>query len=120
MKKTFKEVNKELGLEVTSEWGIINGDANRVKEFLDYLIENKGILDKPTKFDFCELVISSMNEAILEKKVDDELKFLFKEYIYSNLDNETYVTLIMEYWAHYANEEEMPVGFLLREILDYD
>lgn len=119
MKKSFKEVNKELGLISTPDWGIENGDANRVKEFLSYVATKADFLKKSTKFNFCELIISSMNEAILEKKVDDELEFLFKEYIYSNLDNEAYVTLVMDYWAAHADKEEMPVGFILRDILDW-
>lgn len=119
MIKTFEEVNKELGLISTPDWGIINGDANRVKEFLTYIITQDDFSDSPTKFEFLELIISSMNDAILEKKVDEELEFLFKEYIYSNLNNETYVTLVMNYWAAHADDYEMPVGFIIREILEY-
>ncbi|PKV48992.1 hypothetical protein ATE84_1008 [Aquimarina sp. MAR_2010_214] len=119
--KSFKEVNKELNLIMTGDWSIENDDANRVVEFIKYYNNNIDELDEGVEFEFLELVISSMNEAILENKVDNEMTFLFKEFIYPHLSNELalhFQTII--YWDAIADQEEFPVGFLIREMLGDD
>ena len=117
-KKTFEEVNKNLSLLPTSEWGIMNGTANRIKEFIEYYNSFKTLLEDTTKFDYQELVIVSMNDAILENKVTNEVNFLFKEFIYQHLDNKLYFETTYVYWMSIASKEEFPVGFLLLEIIE--
>ena len=58
IKKTFQEVNQELGLYETPDWGIINGTADRAKDFIQYYNTNRDLLENSTKFDFSELIIN--------------------------------------------------------------
>ena len=43
-KKSFEEVNSELKLLNTSDWGIINGNADRLKEFIKYYNTNQDFI----------------------------------------------------------------------------
>ena len=46
-RKTFKEVDVDLNLTGTNDWGIENSDAIRVKEFILY--EKNNLLEKGVK-----------------------------------------------------------------------
>lgn len=121
--KKMKQVNAELNLIDTPDWGITNGTADRLKEFINYYNNNVEVLDDQTKYNYLELVISSMNDAILERKVDGEIEYMFQEYIEPYLDDSKitssnelnflcYDTIL--YWISIANKEEFPVGLLLK------
>ncbi len=123
-KKTYDEVNKDLGLISTSDWGIINEDADRVKEFIEYYNKNADLLEPLKKYEFIELVISSFNEALLEKKVDNELEFLFKEFIYPHLADEDDSPLsryhAVSRWTSFISgteKEYYPVAFMIKEMM---
>lgn len=115
--KTFKQINKELKLENTSDWGMINDNPNRVQEFIDYYNKNIMSIDKPSKVEFIDLICSSMNEAIIEEKVDNELLYLFSEYLYS-IEETKLNLMILANWASYENTEidSFPVADLIKKI----
>lgn len=116
--KTFEEINKDLKLENTVDWGVANDDADRVKEFIDYYNRNINDIDKSSRIEFIDLVFSSMNEALVENKVDDELRFLFSEYLYSIEETELNLMIIAN-WASYDSTETdpFPVSDLIKNIL---
>ncbi len=123
--KTLKEVSKELNLDFTSDWGIINQDVDRVKEFIVYFNKNKDLLDSGTQLDYIELVIASFNEALVENKVDNELEFLFKEFIYPHISVEDYDPFscfrAVVYWMTLDNERgEFPVRLMLEQMMGVD
>ncbi|WP_435260678.1 hypothetical protein [Tenacibaculum sp. nBUS_03] len=116
--KTFEEINKELKLENTSDWGIINYDSNRVREFINYYNENIISIDKPTKVEFIDLIISSMNQALIEDKVNNELISLFSEYLHS-IETTKLNLMILENWASYESTEvdPFPVADLIKTLI---
>ncbi len=123
-KKTYDEVNKNLGLIEDADWGIINEDADRVKEFIEYYNKNADLLEPFKIYEFIELVISSFNAALVEEKVDNELKFLFKEFIYPHLADEDDSPLsryeAVSYWACFDPEvarRDFPVAFMIKEMM---
>lgn len=115
--KTFEEINKELKLENTSDWGIINYDSNRVREFINYYNENIISIDKPNKVEFIDLIISSMNQALIEDKVNNELISLFSEYLHS-IETTKLNLMILENWASYESTEvdPFPVADLIKTL----
>ena len=40
---TFQEVCKELELQNTPDWGIINSSAERVNEFIEFISEHSNL-----------------------------------------------------------------------------
>tara|TARA_B100001750_G_C15379365_1_gene531599 strand:+ start:173 stop:535 length:363 start_codon:yes stop_codon:yes gene_type:complete len=117
---TIEKISNDLGLKNTSDWGIINDNPDRVKEFISYYNSHSHLFDLGIKINFTELIISSMNEAILENKRDNELDFFFREYIYEHLDDKFILINVIGYWMSIADEEEFPVGFLLDQIVPKD
>ncbi len=116
MEKSFENVDLDLKFDYHgSDWGIINADASRVKEFIFY--EKNNIFEKGVKSSFIELIIASMNDAILENKVDYEIRFLFSEYLYS-IEQTEYHLMLIAYWVSIKDNDEFPVGFLIEELFD--
>ncbi|MFA0960943.1 hypothetical protein AB9P05_04000 [Roseivirga sp. BDSF3-8] len=62
---TFEQVNHELGLELTPDWGIIHAGGNRTEEFIEY-ISDRDFLDKRIKYEFMELIIASTMNSQLD------------------------------------------------------
>ncbi len=110
----LKRVSKELELSFeTQDWGIINSSSDRVNEFVQYFEDNQ-ILENSIKYELFELIIASFNDAILEGKMDKNLKSLFRDFLDKNSHNTTFKPII-DYWKSIENEE-YPVGKLLEEI----
>lgn len=110
---TFDEVCNELELENTPDWGIINSDGSRVLEFIHY-IDERDYLDFTIRYSFVELIIASMNDAIMEGKADCEVHSKFYEYIKPILNDNKYYPYVT-YWISIKSEEEYPVGYLLEK-----
>lgn len=112
---TMDQVCQDLKLELTPDWGIINSDRSRVKEFINY-IEQNAKMPFEIHYNFLELIIASMNDAILEEKVDHELNTKFYNYVLNLLDDKKYYPHI-PYWIGISSEGEFPVGYLLKDYL---
>lgn len=95
----------------TQDWGIINASPYRVKEFIKYFNTNKS-LPETIKYQLFELIIASLNEAILKNTMTKEQEALFKELIQEHSKNPTFKP-ILNYWKKITNTEEFPVGKLL-------
>jgi len=110
----FNHVNKILKLENTPDWGIINADPNRISEFIEFLKQNLD-LDKCIKFEFVELIIASMNEAILQQLDSKDIVTLFFDYI-NLIKKDDHYTVSIDYWKS-LESNEFPVSKLLHTIL---
>ncbi len=119
LKKDFKTINTDLKLMNTPDWGIENADGNRVEEFIKYHNDNFDHIGLGGKLGFIELIIASMNEVLLNEKENNELGFLFKEFIYSylNTDNLQYYDSIV-YWVSISEKEEFPIGFIIKKMIE--
>lgn len=63
--RLMEELSRDLGLcNEQQDWGIINADPTRVRHFLDYFDSQP--LTSTQRFEMGELIIASVNEAILE------------------------------------------------------
>ena len=116
-KKTnlLKSVSEELNLSFeTQDWGIINANPHRIEEFIGYFAQHD-YLPKEVKYPFFDLIVASFNDAILESLVNKENESLFKEFIKKHSIDELYKP-ILDYWKRITNEEEFPVGKLLKKI----
>ncbi|APG64575.1 hypothetical protein LPB136_03980 [Tenacibaculum todarodis] len=117
--KTSREVNTELFLRKNQDWGgIENTDPNRVKEFILYFNKNKHLLKKPVNSEFIDLICSSMNEAILENKVNNELICLFTQYL-NGVEKSEYNLMLISYWESLESSEVdfFPIADLVKKIL---
>ena len=111
----FQAVCNDLGLPYTSDWGIINADKARIVEFIDYVTQRES-LDFSIKYNFLELIIASMNDAIVEGEVDYKLHAKFHEYVKPVLKDDRYYPHI-PYWISIKSKDEFPIGFLLEQYL---
>ena len=107
----FKDVNNILNLENTPDWGIINANPDRVEEFIQFLTQNPN-LDKSIKFEFVELIIASMNEAILKGSTDLNTEKVFLQYI-DEIKSDNYYVSSLDYWKSLTKISEYPVSKLL-------
>ncbi len=109
---TFKEVCVKLGLSNTSDWGIINSDGSRVEEFIDFVNLYELSLSKGTQFEFLELIIASMNDAIVDNKSSECMEQKFYNYIKPKIEDNRFYPII-PYWTSIKSKDEFPVGYLI-------
>ncbi|ALR31265.1 hypothetical protein ATE47_12360 [Chryseobacterium sp. IHB B 17019] len=103
----IKKISSELNLQYeTQDWGIINADPNRVREFISYY--NKSDCPNIIKYELFELIIASFNELILEGKNEKLINDFFTDFINNNLTLP--FTDILDYWNNIYNKEEFPVA----------
>lgn len=111
---TFEDVCQELGLQNTPDWGIINSNSERVDEFIEF-ISNHSNLSNNIEYEFIELIIASMNSALIEEKYNWQLIIKFCKYMKPILFNDKYFPFV-EYWIGIKSESEYPVGILLESL----
>lgn len=111
---TFDEVCEELGLEKVPDWGMINSSGARTDEFIEFISLHSN-LDFSIQYEFVELVLASMNCAIIEEKYNWHLMLKFFKYIKPILWDEKYYPFI-DYWISIKNERDYPIGFLLESL----
>lgn len=105
---------KELNLDNTMDFGIINADGDRTHEFLEY-IENNQNLPKQVRYSFVELVMASMNDSILEHKTNENLNEKFRKYVNPKIDNKEWYPMV-DYWIRIKSKDEFPVGYNIETI----
>ena len=115
----LREISFDLQLEPSdSEWGIVNSNAQRVVEFIEYYF---GHDIKGCHYDYLNLVFDSMNDALLEKRVDQKTKDFFKKFVCDIVPKEQLFCsgVGSSYWRNIdENNQEFPVIKLLKSILD--
>lgn len=103
----LKTISRELNLNYEpQDWGIINSDPNRVKEFILYY-DNLTTINY-SKYELFELIIASFNELVLENKNEKEINDFFVDFIKKNLKH-PFID-ILNYWSKIYNEQEFPVA----------
>ncbi len=76
----IQTLTDQLGLtNVRQDWGICNADAGRVEEFIR--VCRTGGLTQPQQYAMCDLVLASMNEALVDGTTDEELFGQFKTFL---------------------------------------
>ena len=105
-------ISDELGLSFEEQdWGIINGSADRVEEFINYFNTHES-LPTTVKYPFFDLIVASFNEDLLEGSATKKKELLFKQFIQQNSSNSLFKP-ILSYWKRITNEEDFPVGKFL-------
>lgn len=116
--KTLKDASEELKLcYEEQDWGIINSDPNRIKEFINYFEKHKNSKSNSFKYDMFELIVASYNDAILEDKINNIIENDFRDLINEHKNEELYQT-IFSYWIEIKNNEEFPVGNYLEKLFN--
>jgi hypothetical protein len=112
----LKTLSNKLNLQFEpQDWGIINADSNRFEEFLSFY-ENHPDLHLTQKYQLCDLIIASYNEAMIEKKLakkdlDELIKFISN---YKHIHSE-----LIEYWSSLTDSDEFPVVKVINDINKY-
>lgn len=102
----LRTISRELNLDYEpQDWGIINADPCRVKEFILYY---NNLKTNFSKYELFELIVASFNELVLENKNEKEINDFFFEFIKKNLKH-PFID-ILNYWNKIYNEEEFPVA----------
>lgn len=103
----LKTISRELNLNYElQDWGIINANPYRVKEFILYYDNVKKTNN--SKYELFELIVASFNELVLENKNEKVINDFFTEFIKKNLKH-PFID-ILNYWSKIYNEEEFPVA----------
>ena len=106
-------VSRDLGIDPSPDWGIINADPRRIAEFILY-VKSKN-LPKFIEYIFVELIIASMDRAIAGNvSLDHSTVIEFNLYIENILFDESFYPQV-SYWLD-LNPSEYPVGIYLRKL----
>ncbi len=109
----LKNLSCELGLAYESQdWGIINADPKRLREFIQFYKTQYFCLSATQKFDLGELIMASANEAILEELITEETFTLFLQFIRKYRKELEYH---LKYWSSLEDTEEFPIIQILAE-----
>ena len=112
------KLSDELDVDTpwSQDWGIINCDGNRINEFMDFYKLKEQLFTVALQ-DILELIIASMNEAIIEGKSDNKLQERFINFIQEVKKNERrsdLFNLTLNYWNSLSSElDKFPVSKLL-------
>ena len=106
-------LSQALGLKnETQDWGIINADANRVVEFIDFFNTHSD-LSPPMQYQMFELIVGSYNEVLIEGHAQDTLRIQFFSFLQQNGSHQG-LNSILSYWRDLDDDEEFPVSKELR------
>jgi len=110
LKQVCKDLNIEFDESDMNDWGIVNSDPARVGEFMKYY-KTTG-LDDQIRFHVFELILSSYNDAILGRKLNQQLKADFAGIV---VESRTLPSLkvVREYWKEIYDRKDFPIGRLL-------
>lgn len=105
----IRDLTDRLGLTYhRQDWGICNADAGRVGEFMQFCrIEG---LTPPQQYALGELVLASMNEALVGGIADEKLIAEFHAFLTLGLHG---LASQVRYWASLTDEEEFPLAGIL-------
>ena len=106
-------LSEKLHLNFESQdWGIINADSNRFKEFLAFY-ENNPDLHSTEKYHLFELIIASFNEAMIDNNFEQKDMDKFRKFLLEYKD--VHIELV-EYWSSLVESDEFPVVAVLSNI----
>lgn len=112
-----KKVANDLNIPYDTndqDWGLVYGDATRIKEFIDYFDNKRNYEEEFIKYDLYDLILSSFNESLLEEKFNDEVFNLLTSFLKKYRDDLILKEKI-EYWkSGYENDSDF---FLLGKYL---
>ncbi len=111
--KLLEITSNDLSLKFASQdWGIINSDSKRVIEFINFYNLTKNVKNNFVKVCLVELIISSFNDFLLEKKDDKIINDKFIEFILVNKKDVIFIDL-SKYWCNIKDKDNFPVGYFL-------
>ena len=110
----IQDLTDQLGLiNHSQDWGIANADARRVVEFIHVCRVQK--LSLSQQYAVAELVLASMNEALVEGLDDGDLLAKFDDFLMLELHE---LPDQIRYWGSLTDDaEEFPVANLLGKVL---
>lgn len=113
MKNQLNDITDELSLAFYDgqDWGIVNSDDERVIEFINYFRNFHKTFEAYTKECFVELIVSSLNDFLEEKKIDIELLDLFNTFKCDFLNDDTF-QFTLDYWKELDSNEFPVVKYL--------
>ena len=108
-----EKLSKDLGLIATGQdFGIINADGKRLKEFIKYFKKNVAI-DPWEWEELADLILESANEAILEEYITegeiDEISYILRFHRHKFPQS-------WEYWIKIENEQDYPIVSIINNI----
>jgi hypothetical protein len=117
IEKNREKLSQDLGLKYESQdWGIINANHKRIREFIDYYQKSNHLIF--LKYDLIELIIASFNDYEISDLKDNELEIKFSDFIKkacAEIDLNVYNPF--QYWIDIADEMEYPVGKKISTII---
>ena len=105
----IRDLTERLGLiDQRQDWGIANADGRRVGEFIQ--VCRAGGLSAPQQYAMAELVVASMNEALVDGLVDEKLADAFADFLALELLG---LPAQVRYWASLPDGAEFPIAGLM-------
>lgn len=111
-----KKMSLELGISYEpQDWGIVNANANRVDDFIEYFEKNFYELHTTQKFELFELIIASFNDAIIENLFTVNMQKSLADFLKKYADNSLY-SVILRYWRE-NTDEDMQIARYINQTL---
>ncbi len=110
------ELCRDLGLRYLDgqDWGFINGSSARLGEFLDYWTRGQLWNDPDVRCGFVDIMISSLNEALLDGTLRENERTQIIEIIAAMYDG---CRMHLEHWMSLPHDDEFPVKGLIQDAL---
>ena len=106
----IEQLSTKLGLmNEKQDWGIANADFARTDEFIRCALEAN--LTLAQQYAMTELVLASVNEAMLEGRFTQELKSSFSVFLRSELHG---LPDQIRYWSKLSDHREFPLASFLK------
>jgi hypothetical protein len=106
----IQQLSELLGLkEEPQDWGIINADPTRVLEFIRFC--ETTALTPVQQYVMGELVLASMNDALLDGMADAPTVAAFKRFLTGNFYE---LPTHIRYWSSLTNADEFPLADWLK------
>jgi hypothetical protein len=109
----IKQLSDRLGLAYErQDWGIINADPARVVEFIQ--VYDQGRHSDAERYALEELIIASMNEAMVEGVADENVHNLFDAFLRTHTKR---AIPHIRYWGGLQDAQEFPIAATLRSFV---
>jgi hypothetical protein len=112
----LQKISEQLGIAFhpndAQDWGVINSQPERIRDFIEFLDANYTNFTFIQSNSIADLIISSVDELLLQGGSIDEIGFNdFLGKYFESIDS-------ISYWISYGYREESPITYYIQKYFE--